>query len=1688
MKAHLCFLAVLFCAAPALAQGGDASVAVHRPEISNTDKGRHVIQDVTLASSVASYTLRYDVIERKEAPDQVTWVKWAPTLGYAPLGICGPSECLWYNQGFFLWTFDGFNIQDTKARFRVVREYGQDAMVEYVWDTPKVTATARFAITSGSDKLLFFGSYQPKTEIREVKLRLMSYPATFAQPWQRSATTATRTLTTGSGVALDLQKERWVLLEDTLPGRKGDGSAGLLLGDPAAFDRVSLSEIGGYAEYVDIALKPGRRDFALALYEFPTMPDPEETRAYFRRVAGGEAEAIARMAAGDLDRPLPALPLEPARAALIARADEDALRRPSEIWRPDAAPLAFPWAARLAEPVRVGLLCPRWRAFETMELGRRLAMDVRHLYFDGTSALVAADYWPYRTQTGIGPLSAGVAERQALALCADASRDVVLIAGVRGSAVPARVRAAVVAAVRAGKGLMLAGDGSALEGWPKELTAQRDDSLVAPALAALPWASLPGLREGDPGRAGTDAPLKGYRFGSGRVVVFTAGMGSYSALVPRSAASEGLEGATDRVLALHAAALLAAAGRKMPATVTLAAGPPPRTPVTLGAAAPAESATGVALSGRVVRGNPAAAKWPSVGAPSSQVTAAATAALQADGCRAVGGNVVTIRFTDGAAQVSPVPADGAGSPETRAATVALLAGRPRAVGGVATRRSLGDGAGAGTSGAGARAHWVAGVASPGRAVGGNALTVKWDGATAPADSPAARAAGMMLLAARAGAPDARPVARVEGAGAADALVRVQDDLDNTLLLAPRRVIAGSVDLNLPALPAMRSYFVDVLLRDAQGRGLGFASMALPAPAGPSIDAVQFSPAARNHPAAPPAVSLVNGGTLSCQAAIGGAEGKGPLVVRWEVRDCFDRLLAATRTSVGADGAAKATLLLGRPVTVAHRLDTALLAGDRTLAVRRDRFTIPVPYPYDDFTFLLWSYPGGEPVLRRTDRACYDMGADMMDLCHMRGYTDEGAAREYALSTRSGLRLVPYVTRIAGEATDARTLKPGLFDAAWRERERSSIEICTRQAAPYRPAAYTLGDENFLSNAEACGAPETMAAFQGWLKARYGTINALNAAWKTGHASFDAIAKPMWLEEAARQKESFAPWFDHRDFMDTAFAQVHEALADAVRKEDPGAKVGWDGLLGYHWNAGYDFHKLTRGLELNQVYTTDFPQGDFVASLARPDALRGEWGNAVADNEAGFSAFPWHNLFKGHNSAWWWTSWGCDYIPFNPDASLSKMGEWHFRAAAEVRSGPGRLLLHARRDASRVAILYNQADLFAATLADKVTPGAAPAGGAWMVGHKELIRALDDLGYGYRHVAAAQVETDPASLSAYQVLVLPLATCLSDKAVVAIRAFVENGGTVIADGRAGILTENGVPRAERPLDALFGVKSPAGMAAFAQRPQSATVGAGADAMRVDILEPGTTLAGGQGAPVPVPLHITNAVGKGKAILVNVAFGVLAGLRGQKKDGPSLEMFGQRLEEAGVQPHARLQTAGGRARSVRQSLFTDGGLRYLGIEQDILQPGLQAQKAALMIGQPAFVYDVRAGKPVAEGKTASWEVEISRGRPRLFALLPYRVTGVRAGVAAAAKPGETLPLRVGVDVAPGKAQFHVVHVDVYAPGSDRPHRQYSQNIACAGGVGQGSLPFALNDAPGVWRLVFRDTATGVTAEKVVKVGGR
>ncbi len=1494
-------------------------LTVGRPEVTRKRDGQETVQSFHLANTINSYTLVWDAVVAPERPNEVASASWAWTTGYVPLGMSAPSQPNWYLQGFFNWNFDDESLHLYNATFREIRAHGQDAMIEFAWDTPSVKATMRFAMVEGSDKLLMFGHYEPKRPIAESYVQLMCYPAFFREPRQRAVTTALGTRQPGEKIDIDLEQERWVLYEDTSEGRRGDGSAGLIIGTPDAFSNIAIP-VGQYGIETKAYLVPGETDFAFGLYDFPTLPDLTATREYFGRMGDAEAVALGKIAAGDLDQPLGPMPRDEQRIADVLERGKEMFNRPAEIWRPDPEPLDFAWAKALpGEDINTVLFCHRWRAWESMELARRVGLNVDHLYFDTNDALTFARAWPYASTTGIGPIPFGVSSVRANAMATRDDVELYISAGLNSAAIPSVTQVEIMQQVEEGKGLLISGSNRAWDAWPEELMAEPDDELGDRILAGVDWRAIPGLEQSSAGWADPNRPpIRAYRYGEGRIVVLETQLNKYACFTPKNSETEGLMGAMDRMLALVARAAMFASGRE------------PRCEITIG--------------------------------PDATVT------------------------------VAPAPAAGS--------------------------------------------------------------ELRW---------------------------------------------RVQDDLERIIATGSVKNLGSTATISLPTLPPSRRCWLDVAAYDAAGDVLGFTFVGLPEAEAAAIGGITIEPSTLTHELSVPWVQMPDGGELQCSATIAGAVPAGA-TVRWEISDVFGRVLA--RADTPAAEQVEVTLAISRPMTVSHILNVSLQSGEQTLDYAQQRFTNPPPYPYDDFTGLMWNTASETPSLLITDRLCYEWGADMCDPANTTRGGDDECARAFDLRARSGMRLVPYATRVFGDTDESNERKPCLHDPDYVAAQIEILSANGRQAAPYAPAAYTLGDENYLdhkSATEPCYSAHTLTVFRDWLTSKYGTVARLNAAWGTNLGSIDDATPPL-IGEAAKLPGNWAAWFDHKVFMDQAFTGTHDWMRETIREQDADAKVGWDGNLRYHWQAGYDFQKLSANCELNQVYVDAWIQGELVRSFAGNDALVGKWGNAVADTEAGWTAYPWHCLFDGCNSAWWWTSWGVDYVPFNPDISPSKFGEWFFPALREVNSGPGKLLLHAERDDSGVAVLYNQMDMFAAAMAARLAGKSSFADDTGLLReHEALLKGVHDAGRQFVYVIDQDVLRGRITPETYPVLILSLASCISDEMMDAIRTYVDGGGTLVVDGRAGYLDGGGNIRTTRALDEILGVTGAAGVVGFSEASVTGTLTitgelagmdniADLDETDAEVLEPSLVLTTGQAAGEVdgAPVLITNEFGQGRAITLNLAMNPVLRQRSMRRIQSYADIVAAALGSGGVEPYCEVTREDGqRPRCLMQAMFADGAARYLCIEQDLLALRLRDQVGRVTLPEPSIVYDVRAGKRVGEGLVSGWDVTFGRGNPLVYALLPYEVAAVTIEAPAQARAGETVTVKTSVGVTGGEAGYHVVRLDVYAPGAETPHRQYSQNIGCDSGVGNSTIPFALSDAAGQWRLALRDVASGVLAEATLTV---
>jgi hypothetical protein len=422
-------------------------------------------------------------------------------------------------------------------------------------------------------------------------------------------------------------------------------------------------------------------------------------------------------------------------------------------------------------------------------------------------------------------------------------------------------------------------------------------------------------------------------------------------------------------------------------------------------------------------------------------------------------------------------------------------------------------------------------------------------------------------------------------------------------------------------------------------------------------------------------------------------------------------------------------------------------------------------------------------------------------------------------------------------------EPSLSDPVWLARIGARLAAHARALAPDRPLYFSLGDETGIADLTAAWDSDrsaaSLAAFRSWLRAEYGSLDALNAEWKTGFAGWDAVV-PLTTDAALAVTDGdFAGWADFRAWMDTAFVRALRAGTDALHAADPQARSGIEGAQ-IPGTGGYDYSQLPDAVDVLEVSGADTA---FDLAHAQNPALVLLTTNGHAD--AGSRHALWRALLAGSRGVVLW----------DPDGDFLRPGSARAKTLAPLFAefeGPlGTALLGARPRPDAVAILYSPASFRTGWLLDRQADAAAGAEN-WSRRRSETELQDDALRVAMRRAAAAVAHLGleprwlfPRSLAAgalrpgaqdgVRALLLPHALALSDAELSEIRAFVAGGGKVFSDVPPGGYDAHGRRRAAPLRDGVTLLPE------FSR----AALGAGLAAAGV---APGFTLTRPDGAPV------------------------------------------------------------------------------------------------------------------------------------------------------------------------------------------------------------------------------------------------
>jgi beta-galactosidase len=494
----------------------------------------------------------------------------------------------------------------------------------------------------------------------------------------------------------------------------------------------------------------------------------------------------------------------------------------------------------------------------------------------------------------------------------------------------------------------------------------------------------------------------------------------------------------------------------------------------------------------------------------------------------------------------------------------------------------------------------------------------------------------------------------------------------------------------------------------------------------------------------------------------------------------------------------------------------------------------------------------------------------------------------------------------------------------------------------------------LENPEFCFCAHSQARFREWLKAKYRSVDALNAAWYRSFESWDQIQPPRFPTIL-----SYTDYLDWRAFIEDKLAADLKTRVDAVRSADsihpitshaavPGLFTsptdGYGEPDDWKMSASADFFgtslypkhsestqpwtysMLAAGLDFSRSAGHSLGKGFWIGEL---QAGQGATGMRIADPVTGHDEQYWMWQVVAHGAreiavyAWYPMSSGFEsngYGLINLDGTLTERA----RAAGQTANAiahHGAELLHSAPAQAQVAILYNRLSY----MVGGSQPSLSKLGNAERDSLLGLHRIFFEQNIPVDFVSVEDVTQN--RLGQYKILFLPFPVMLSQNVADGVKRYVQGGGTAVAEARLAWNDARGFASEVIPgagLAEMFGAREkiirPSDKAqiqteaspALPGLPVRTTITGEAFEEQLALLPGGTILARfADGSPAIVK----RSEGRGEAVLI----GSFLALAYHHQHEPAVKRFFLSLAQAaGVSPEVEVSGAGTSEVEVRQLL--------------------------------------------------------------------------------------------------------------------------------------------------------------------------
>jgi hypothetical protein len=667
--------------------------------------------------------------------------------------------------------------------------------------------------------------------------------------------------------------------------------------------------------------------------------------------------------------------------------------------------------------------------------------------------------------------------------------------------------------------------------------------------------------------------------------------------------------------------------------------------------------------------------------------------------------------------------------------------------------------------------------------------------------------------------------------------------------------------------------------------------------------------------------------------------------------------------------------------------------------------------------------------------------------------------------------------------------PDLADDAWLDSLRDAVRHSMENFKSFRPLAYYLADESSLTAYgdpfDLSWSPATLTKFRAWLKTQYAGLAALNAEWESQFPNWDAVV-PLTTAEA-QAKGNYAGWMDHRTFMEQVFAHALDVAAKTVRQEDPGGLASISGTQVPGPSNALNWYRLDHIVDYLQPYSNG-DQDDLHRSI-RPDLILTGFTGYERHGKA-LRHELWHRLFHGHiGASLFW-----HYTALNPDLTLTEQGRDLGETINEFRNeGLALLLRGAERENCGIAVHYSLLSVRGQWITDgHIQPHELSNGNATSAHLRRFnfnrhawLQALQDLGYQFDLVTTEQIEA--GKLAGYRALVLPDSIALSDGETKAVRDFVTKGGLLFSDVETGLMDGHARWQAAGRLDDVLGVQRlEVKSAASDLPPVKFPVATRTGSIKLEVSPGNPALRTTTGRPAAAAgdalFLIDHSYGAGRSVTLN--FWMTDYLRARKAgiQDPRLAMLDNYLAGAGVKPVADVRRSDGSPlRCSEVTGFRKGSVKFISI---LPEPGCaDVGEVTLNLDALRNVYDVRLHR--ALGRVMRVPGTLVAGEPLLYALLPEPIgrlsiepTQPSAGPLQA-RAGETVKFTVRLAAQAGaEIPVSAAHVEIHSP-EGKVVDYYGGNVLLRDGTAEFTVPLALDDPPGIWRVTAREPFAHQTA---------